>query len=661
MWLELEIARAGAEMRLRARGSRGEETPPLPLHPQLDFETLRQFAATVRGAALRGKALPPDALQTAQSIARSLLGPEVDPLRARLAEAAGGPLLLRLMLPEPELAAIPWEALCKSGEALGFWASSPDLLPIRRVTTTEPWQARAVRGSVRVLAIAPTGGASLSVLKTALAPQIGTGEIEWLEPLEGAVANASAILERLRQEPVPHILHFLGHGGIDQGVPMIRVADTDDGDESWLPVELLAQQLKASLRGYLRLVVLECCEGAKPSVFASAAEILGRAGADAVVAHLWPVKADVARALSAELYRALAGQSKSHGDVARAANEARRAILGSFEGSAQAFSPVVYLRGPDGVIFDFKGRKVAPPVAAAAPLAGATGSHLAIARLVEKPFALVMGDRSRQQRPTIVSFRDKLQKDLAKASVLVPPDMSMSAITQRFALHRGPMKLSTEFQKSFRGAADPPDFVSALARLVEPGVHTTLLRHPWLEASLAEQQPERTIYVIQRGEEGAILMRREAGCGDGWEELDRPPAEIDVEKDIIIFRPYGGYTPEQVFVRPLLTEDDYVLGLDDIERVLPQDVANTLFSALSYRPALLLGLSLHTIHHRMLLHRMFPRGIPKASVAVLDPQDGERALWERGAGLPGKGDGVEVIEIPMEELGALLSSREGLE
>lgn len=68
-------------------------------------------------------------------------------------------------------------------------------------------------------------------------------------------------------------------------------------------MELLAQQLKASLRGLLRLIVLEACEGARPGPFASAAETLVRAGADAV-AHLWPVKADVARACSAELYRA---------------------------------------------------------------------------------------------------------------------------------------------------------------------------------------------------------------------------------------------------------------------------------------------------------------------------------------------------------------------
>src|SRR5262249_27962461 len=145
--------------------------------------------------------------------------------------------------------------------------------------------------------------------------------------------------------------------------------------------ELLAQQLKAGFRGLLRLIVLEACEGAQPSAFASAAEILARAGADAVVAHLWPVSADVARMCSAQLYRALAGVDQENGDIALAINEARRAILGAFEGSAEAFTPAVYLRGPSGVLFDFKGRKVAAPAPRPAARQGSSRLDPALRRL----------------------------------------------------------------------------------------------------------------------------------------------------------------------------------------------------------------------------------------------------------------------------------------
>lgn len=657
MWLDLNLARAGVEVQVSARGCRGEQTPPEPLSGELTIEALKRFASSVRAAAAHAKPLGADIVDKARTLGRGLLNPQIDPLRARLSEAAGGPLLLRLSLSDAELQAVPWEACCNQGEALGFWASSPDLLPVRGITTTEPWQPRVVRGALRVLAIAPNGGSSLAVLKNALAEPIKAGEVEWLEPIEGPNAAATGLFDRLRREPVPHVIHFLGHGGQANGVPTVRLADTDDGDESWLAVELLAQQLKANLRGFLRLIILECCEGARPSAFASAAEILGRAGADAVVAHLWPVKADVARACSAQLYRSLAGADRARGDIAVGINEARRAILGAFDGSAEAFSPVVYLRGPDGVLFDFKGRKVAPPATAAAERGAPAGADPALGRLRRKPFSLILGDRSRGQRATISAFRDRLNKDLAKSSVIIAPTLSMSALTQRFALHRGEAKLDAEFQRTFRGGAPPPPHIEALARTLGPGVHTTLLRYPWLEQALAEQQPERTIYVIQPGGKQTTILRREADRED-WEELDAPPQTIELNEDIVLLRPYGGYTPEQVFTRPLLTEDDYIHNLNELERALPSDLANAVLSTLSYRPALLVGLSVLTIHHRMLLHQLYTRGVPRGSLAVIDPEDGERGLWEKGAGLPGKGEGVEVFESSLEDLATELAETE---
>lgn len=655
MWMEIEISRNGTDIRVGARGSRGEQTPPAALG--MDAESVTKFASAVRVAASRAKPLAGDVLEKAQLVHSSVLGPTIATLRARLAEATSGPLLVRLSLPEQDLQAVPWEASCKPGEALGFWATAPDLLPVRGVMSSEPWQPRVIRGALRVLAIAPTGGSSLAVLQTALADRIASGEMEWLEPLEGANATATGVFERLRREPVPNILHFLGHGGQDNGVAVLRLADTDDGDESWLPVELLAQQLKANLRGMLRLIVLEACEGAKPSVFASAAEILARAGADAVVAHLWPVRSDVARVFSGQLYRALAAADRPRADIALAMNEARRAVLGSFESSAQAFSPVVYLRGPDGVLFDFKGRKVAPPVAMTA-VEAPTGLNPALVRVIGKPFSLLLGDRSREQRTAVAAFRDKLQKDLAKTGTTSTGNVSMSSLAQRFVLHRGAQKLGAEFQKAFRGGTPPPSYLEALARLVKPGVHTTLLRQPWLELLLAEQQPDRTIYVIQPGDDQAMILRREGGADD-WEQVDEAPAAMDTDQDLIVLRPYGGYTPEQIFARPLLTEDDYHIGVSDLENKLPRDLANTILSTLSYRPALLLGLSVHTNHHRMLLQRLFARGIPRGSLAVVDPDDTERVLWEKGSGLPGKGEGVEVMESSIEDLGDALQEAEG--
>ncbi|AUX42468.1 hypothetical protein SOCE26_039010 [Sorangium cellulosum] len=626
-------------MRASARGSRGEQTAPHPLGPELGAVQLGSFSVAVREAAARGRPLGAR-VETAQALHCAVLRDGIHDLRARLGEAAGGPLLVRLVIHDPGLQEVPWEALAAPGEAMRFWGTSPDLLPVRGVTTAEPWQPREVRGAVRVLAIAPSGGAALARLKEALAGPIAAGEVEWLAPIEGDAVRLPWLFDRLRCEPIPHVLHFLGHGGVQDGVPVLRLAD-EDGEERWLPAELLGQQLKASFRSFLRLVVLEACEGARPSVFASAAEVLARAGADAVVAHLWPIQANVARACSTQLYRALAGAGLGKGDIAVALNEARRAVLGAFEGSAEAFSPVVYLRGPNGVLFDFKGRKVAPPVSPAVVSAAARAVDPGLARIVSRRFSLLLGDRWRADRAVLDGFRDKLRTEIAKVSEPPPAGLPMSALTQLYALRRGADKLGAEFQRAFRAGAEAPPVIKALARALGPGVHTTLLRSPLLEVALAEQQPERTIHVIQPDEESTLVLRRAAG-GD-WEALEALPASVDLEREIVLLRLYRGYTPEQIFTRPLLTEDDYLHGFRELESALPRDLADEILSTLNSRPALIAGMSLTTWHHRMLLHRLFGRRpVPRESMALIEPDDAERELWEKGVGLPGRA-GVGVV------------------
>ncbi|WP_437745364.1 CHAT domain-containing protein [Sorangium sp. So ce1504] len=659
MPMEIDLTRADAEVRASARWGDEAQSTAHALGADLDIHALSRFTTAVSAAARDGRPLTADLLATAQLLQRAVLA-GLDPLRTGIAATPGNPLLVRLCVQDPALQAVPWEALCRPGEAMGFWASSPLLLPVRGVKSDIPWQprpVRSVRGAVSVLAVAPRGGAGLEALRMALSERIDTGEIEWLPPVVGPAARRDALFDRLGREPIPHVLHFLGHGGQKNGGPVLQLGD-QDGEEHWLPVELLAQKLQASLSSFLRLIVLEACEGARPSAFASAAEILARGGADAVVAHLWPVKAHVARACSAEFYRALAAGSQSKGDVAFSMNEARRAILGDFDGSAEAFSPVVYLRRPDNsVIFDFKGRKIERPASRPArPVAN--GIAPTLAQMLDKPFSLLLGDRFREQRPLLSGFRDKLHKELLKkAPAPAAPGLSMSSLAQRVALHHGVSKLDTAFRTTFRGAPPPP-FIDALARVVGSGVHTTLLRHPWLEHAVAEKQPKRPIYVFQQGDRGVLMLCREADSEE-WAELDEPPAVLDPEKAIVIFRPYGGFTPLQDPNRPLMTEDDYQLGLLSLGDALPDALVNVIRSTLNYRPTLLVGMSIVTGHHRLLLHRLYPRGVPHGSLAVLDPEDAERELWKNGSGLPGKDEGIEAIESSMEDLAEAFEEKGG--
>jgi hypothetical protein len=144
--IELRLVRSGDEILVSARGSRGEQTAPRSLGTARNVPAMLRFAASVREAAARGEPLAPALLADAQAAHDALLDGEIGKLHARLTEAAGGPLLVRLMVHDPELQAVPWEALCHPGEALGFWGSSPDLLPVRGVTSSDPWLSADQRG-----------------------------------------------------------------------------------------------------------------------------------------------------------------------------------------------------------------------------------------------------------------------------------------------------------------------------------------------------------------------------------------------------------------------------------------------------------------------------------------------------------------------------------
>jgi tetratricopeptide (TPR) repeat protein len=372
MWIEIELAAVGADVEATATGSRGERPPPQRMGVTLD--RLELFARKVSRAVERAQPLADAVVAEAGALHEALFCGEILSLASRLAEASpGGRLLLRLMLRDPALQGIPWEALCRPGTTEGFLGSSDDRLVARGVSSARAWSPREVGGAVRLLVVAPTlDEAALAALKTALAGPIASGELAWVDPVTGAAAAPRLLFERLRREPQPHVIHFLGHGGADlAGRPTLRLADDEDGEEVWIKAEALAQELSASLGEDLRLLVLESCEGARPGVFGSAAEVLARAGADAVVAHLWPVRAEAARAGSAAFYRTLTAAARGRGDVAASLAAARRTLLAS---SAEGFSPVLYLRGFDPVLFDFARRPSAPQASPSLP--ATTGAAL---------------------------------------------------------------------------------------------------------------------------------------------------------------------------------------------------------------------------------------------------------------------------------------------
>jgi CHAT domain-containing protein len=147
-----------------------------------------------------------------------------------------------------------------------------------------------------------------------------------------------------------HIFHFIGHGGFDH--------DTDEGLIALKDDEGRAQILSATHLGRLladhrtlRLVVLNSCEGARGSekdIFSSTAAILVRRGVPAVLAMQYEITDRAAIELSRAFYEALADSLP----VDMAVSEARKAISLGVVNTVEWGTPVLYMRSPNGVLFD---------------------------------------------------------------------------------------------------------------------------------------------------------------------------------------------------------------------------------------------------------------------------------------------------------------------
>ncbi|WP_437721675.1 CHAT domain-containing protein [Sorangium sp. So ce861] len=648
MWIEIEVDAGGQGVRVGARGSRGERPPAHTLSSELGIDALQGFANKVGRAVRSVRVLDPAVVKDAQALHGELLKDDLRDVLARLREASkDSPVLLRLFLRDRSLLGVPWEALCRPGTTEGFLGTDPKVLLARGVTSADPWEPRDVLGAVRVLAIAPgSDERSLVVLKEALAPSIEAGEVEWLDPIAGLDISAQVLFDRLRRGKTPHVLHWLGHGGVDlAGKPVLRVADDEDGEEAWITAEALGRELSARFCEELRLVILEACEGAKAGVLGSAAEILANAGADAVVAHLWPVKADAARLCSSEVYRSLTGAERGLGDIGASVAAARRTLLAR---SAEAFSPVLFLRGTSSVIFDFGDRRVSRQRARRT----SRGLSPALQSLLERPFTMVLGNLEEGR----AALRTELLAFMKESGDTAPESLSLSALTQRCALKFGQESLHTLFQQALMTSLEEPGppLARALARFVAPGVHITLLWRPHMERAIAEAHPQRNVFAIQPSRLGTggkpLVMKRAAGAAT-WRMEPVLPKRFELDRDVVILRLYGGYSagPRPILSHPVLTEDDHIHGFLGALGLDPPVWMEELLSRPRVQSGLFVGLSALDFRHRMLLRWLYDqRQAPSDSLALLasDADPSEPEIWESGCGLPGGGRIASVIEDP---------------
>jgi tetratricopeptide (TPR) repeat protein len=285
-------------------------------------------------------------------------------LRVSLGEAriSRTGLRIRLRMSEaPELADLPWEFLY-SPKSSSFLALNTETPIVRYLELPEAIGPLRVEQPLRVLVVS-------SSPKDKLQLDVADESQRLLDATEKARANGSLIVDtlpgatlktlrtRLQESPV-HILHFIGHGDFDERSQAgVLFFENESGDSKEVTGELLAVLL--GNHPSIRLVVLNACHGARTSQrdpFAGVSQSLLRRGLPAAIAMQFAITDKAARVFAESFYGALA-----NGYAVDAALVEARAALYVDELAAEWGTPVLFMRSPDGRIFDVQHRPLPGP------------------------------------------------------------------------------------------------------------------------------------------------------------------------------------------------------------------------------------------------------------------------------------------------------------
>jgi tetratricopeptide (TPR) repeat protein len=263
-------------------------------------------------------------------------------------------LRIRLRLGDPSVVDLPWEFLYNRS-VNRFIALSVHTPLVRYMDLPERIQPIAVKPPIRVLVMisSPTDFPPLDVeaewaqLNESLADRIAAGQLA-IERLAGA--SLESLQHRLRRERY-HIFHFIGHGEFDQSLQEgVLILESENKRGHKVDSQFLGMLLHD--HESLRVAILNACEGARTSrtdPFAGSAQSLVQQGIPAVIAMQFEIANDVAGRFAHEFYGALADGYPIDASL----TEARKSIFAAGR-EVEWGTPVLYLRAPDGRIFDIE-------------------------------------------------------------------------------------------------------------------------------------------------------------------------------------------------------------------------------------------------------------------------------------------------------------------
>jgi len=258
-------------------------------------------------------------------------------------------LRLRLEIGPAALAALPWEFLhSRSRGFLGARIQSP---LIRYLEIRRPIPRLEVEFPLRLLVALPetpdlAAAQERAHIEEALAPLKRNVRATFLD---GEVS-----LERLRDAlrgEVFHVFHFIGHGIFRDERAFLVLHD--ESGQPYLADQAEIAALFAN-QPDLKLVVLNSCCGASVSAsepLVGMAPGLVASGVPAVVAMQHPIDDRCAVAFAREFYKSLFGGFDS-GRIDLAMSRARAHLADRFRGERDLGSPVLFMRAPEGLLFD---------------------------------------------------------------------------------------------------------------------------------------------------------------------------------------------------------------------------------------------------------------------------------------------------------------------
>ena len=269
-----------------------------------------------------------------------------------LVRRQGSGLRLRLRLDAPEMADLPWEYLYNPS-LNRFLSLSVETPVVRYLPLPERIQPLPVTPPLRVLVMiaSPSDYPPLDAEREWEKLQESVRELE----VRGRVvlerqekATLSELQRRLRRGGY-HIFHFIGHGTFEeQAQDGVLLLEDEEGRGRPISGQYVGTLLHDERS--LRLAILNACEGARTSAadpFAGTAQSLVQQGIPAVIAMQFEITDEAAITLSHEFYGAVADGYP----VDAALAEARKAVFAQ-SNDVEWGKPVLYLRTPDGRIFD---------------------------------------------------------------------------------------------------------------------------------------------------------------------------------------------------------------------------------------------------------------------------------------------------------------------